>query len=187
VTGLWCSSSRTPPFGSGNSSGTRTTRRRGVRWEDLSLDDGSIGRLPEETAVGRRQSPRPGDLAAAELPPADGPADRTMAGVSDVRPTDARRAHQNELLIEGGTPGRNCRAPRVCPRPLAGARRGYSAAVDHNRRRTVDPPAALGNCRGRYRPSGNTTILLPTAADVEWERCLSARSGIQSLLVTWIT
>jgi len=61
---------------------------------------------------------------------------------------------QDELLRPRGTPGRNCRAPRgVCLRPLAGARRGYSAAVDHNRRRTVDPPAALGNCRGRYRPS----------------------------------
>ncbi len=67
-------------------------RRRGVRWEDLSLDDGSMDVYREETAMGRSESPRSSDFPAAKLSPADGPTNGAVAGVSDVRPTDARRA-----------------------------------------------------------------------------------------------
>jgi len=129
-------------------------RRRGVRWEDLSLEDGSMdvyrkkqqwdaASLPDPVISPLRSYRQLLDPTTERWPVFPTFDQRTLAGLI-----------QDELSRPRGTPGRNCRAPRgVCLRPLAGARRGYSAAVDHNRRRTVDPPAALENCRGRYRPS----------------------------------
>jgi len=50
---------------------------------------------------------------------------------------------QDELADQGERPDAIAERREEYARDLAGARRGYSAAVDHNRRRTVDPPAAL--------------------------------------------
>jgi len=128
-------------------------RRRGVRWEDLSLEDGSMdvyrkkqqwdaASLPDPVISPLRSYRQLLDPTTERWPVFPTFDQRTLAGLI-----------QDELADQGERPDAIAERREEYAETSCWRRRGYSAAVDHNRRRTVDPPAALGNCRGRYRPS----------------------------------
>jgi len=163
-------------------------RRRGVRWEDLSLDDGSMdvyrkkqqwdaASLPDPAISPLRSYRQLMDPPTERWPVFPTFDQRTLAGLI-----------QNELqLIEGNARTQLPSAARSMPETscwrstrIFGRRRSQQTAHGRSSSGSRKLQRSISTIR-------NTTILLPTAADVEWERCLSARSGIQSLLVTWIT
>jgi len=162
-------------------------RRRGVRWEDLSLEDGSMdvyrkkqqwdaASLPDPVISPLRSYRQLLDPTTERWPVFPTFDQRTLAGLI-----------QDELADQGERPDAIAERREEYARDLL-------LALDED----IRPPSIttdgarsilqrLSKLQRSISTIRNTTILLPTAADVEWERCLSARSGIQSLLVTWIT
>jgi len=185
VTGLWCSSSRTRPFVSVNSFGTRTTRVDAASaGRTLSLEDGSMdvhrkkqqwdaASLPDPVISPLRSYRQLLDPTTERWPVFPTFDQRTLAGLI-----------QDELADQGERPDaiaerREEYARDLCWRStrIFGRRRSQQTAHGRSSSGSRKLQRSISTIR-------NTTILLPTAADVEWERCLSARSGIQSLLVT---
>jgi len=157
-------------------------RRRGVRWEDLSLDDGSMdvyrkkqqwdaASLPDPAISPLRSYRQLMDPPTERWPVFPTFDQRTLAGLI-----------QNELLIEGNARKQLLNAVRstlatYCWHLMRIFSRRRSRQTAHGRFSSYSqkPQRSTSTIR-------NTIILLHTAAVVEWVRSSFARLGIQSRL-----
>lgn len=162
-------------------------RRRGVRWEALSLDDGSMdvyrkkqqwdaASLPDPVISPLRSYRQLMDPPTDRWPVFPTFDHRTLAGL--IQDELAERGERRKQLLSAvkNTLATSCwRSMRIFGR--------------RQLRLTAHRRFSIGSRRLRTSTSTirNTITLLRTGVAEGWVRCLSVRSGIQSLLVTWIT